>query len=542
MNKYILVCLPLVVLLNCKSINAQFGTIKGTLTDEESGESLIGANILLEGTTLGASSDIDGNYLIEGVKTGLYTLKISYVGYQAEVIFGILIKERETITISKKLRLNAKELVGANIIARRITNTENAVLAEMRGAEQVTNGVSSQQIAKTQDRSATDVIRRIPGISIVEDRFVMVRGLSERYNVVLLNDAVAPSVEPDRKAFSFDLLPSVLLDRVVIYKTSAPELPGDFAGGVIKVYTKNIPDENILQAGYSVSYRQGTTFKTFYQSPVGKYDWLGMDGGVRALPGNFPSSINNYSGEQLATYGKSLQNDWLPAQQTASPDSRINLLFARSMHFGKIKVGTVNSLSYTTVEESRYRSLTNYESFDEHSGKTSASYIYNDTLCAQKVNIGIISNWSFILNDKTTIKFYNFFNQSGVNQALIREGDNFDAGSHFKNYGARYNHRTIYSGQLAGSHDLKQGDTKIDWLAGINFGNTIEPDFRRFQTVRDINAPDTTEYYLVVPSSASLESLGRFYSELHEESFSSAVNLVQQLKINYGKWLPKLKS
>ncbi len=542
MKNFILLWMPAFFLLSSLNVNAQFGTIKGSLTDNENGESLIGATVLLEGTTSGASSDLDGNYVIERVKPGVYSLKITYVGYQEEIISGVIVKGNEVTTISRKLKLNAKELVGANITATKITNTENAVLAEMRGAEQITNGVSSQQISKTQDRSATDVIRRIPGISIIEDRFVMVRGLGERYNVVLLNDAIAPSVEPDKKAFSFDLLPSALLDRIVIYKTGAPELPGDFAGGVIKVYTKNIPDENITQAGYSISFRQGTTFNTFYKAPSGKYDWIGMDGGERALPNYFPTSLNNITGEPLAEYGKSLQNDWLPDQTTASPDHRLNFLLARSFPIGKIKAGCMNSISYTNVRESRFRSLTNYESYDENTGKASSSYIYNDTLSAQKVNLGIISNWSFQISDKTTLKFYNFFNQSGVNQSLIREGDSYDAGSHFRNYGSRYNQRTIYSGQLSGTHDLNQGNTKIEWLASANLGNTIEPDFRRVQTVRDINAADTAAFYLVVPPSASLESLGKFYSELHEKGFSGAVNLVQQLSFNHGNWMPKLKA
>ena len=83
---------------------------------------------------------------------------------------------------------------------------------------------------------------KIPGVTIFGDRFIMVRGLADRYNTVLLNGVTAPSLEPDRRAFSFDLLPSGALDRVMVYKTGAPELPGDFAGGVIQVTTTGVPE------------------------------------------------------------------------------------------------------------------------------------------------------------------------------------------------------------------------------------------------------------------------------------------------------------
>ena len=529
-------------LLSVNLAKAQYGTIQGVLTDSENSEALIGSNVFIEGTTFGTATDLEGNFKIERILPGTYQLNITSLGYKAEVIQNVVVKENQITIINKKLSVDAKELKGANISATRITNTENAVLAEMRRAEQVTNGVSSQQISKTQDRSATDVMRRIPGISIVEDRFVMIRGLSERYNVVMLNDAVAPSVEADKKAFSFDLLPSALIDRIVVYKTGAPELPGDFAGGAIKVFTKNIPDENVTQAGYSISLRAGTTFRNFYQSPSGRFDWLGMDGGERSLPDYFPQSLNNYKGEQLASYGKSLPNSWLPEKQTALPDHRFNILIARSMKLGKIKAGCITSLTYATVKETRYRALANFESFDEKTGNTSTSYIYNDTLCAQKVNVGIIHNWSFAVGEHSNIKFYNFFNQAGINQSLIREGDNEDAGSRFRNFGSRYNQRAIYSGQLAGSHDLFEGKTKVEWLAGVNLGNTVEPDYRRFQSVRSINAAATDPYYLVVPSSASLESLGRFYSKMHEDALSGALNIEQNLSFNDGKFNPKMKA
>ncbi|MBK9400884.1 MAG: carboxypeptidase-like regulatory domain-containing protein [Bacteroidetes bacterium] len=161
---------------------AQTGSLRGKLTDKNNAETLIGATVAIEGTSLGAVTNIDGDYNIEKVPVGTYTIKISFVGYNAESIPGITIKENESTSLNLKMESNTKVLKDAEVISTRITNTENAVLAEMRSSEQIVNGVSSQQIAKTQDRSASEVIKRLPGVTVMEDRFIVIRGLSERYN------------------------------------------------------------------------------------------------------------------------------------------------------------------------------------------------------------------------------------------------------------------------------------------------------------------------------------------------------------------------
>ena len=105
-------------------------------------------------------------------------------------------------------------------------------------------GVSEQHIKRTQDKDAGEVIRRIPGVSIIDEKFVMVRGLSQRYNNVWLNGAAVPSSEADQRAFSFDIIPSSQLDNMMVVKSSAPEYPADFSGGFILVNTKDVPSEN----------------------------------------------------------------------------------------------------------------------------------------------------------------------------------------------------------------------------------------------------------------------------------------------------------
>lgn len=266
------VCILILTVLLTVPAWAQTSSIQGKITDAKNGETLPGANVVIQGTTTGAITDMDGKFIIKNLSPGTYTLMVSYVGYVQQTIKDVKVMEGRIANIDVKLNSSVNELNTAEVVAARVTHTENAVLAEMKQSEQIVNGVSAQQIARSQDRSATDVVKRIPGVTIIENRFVMIRGLSERYNAVLLNNTLTPSAEVDKKAFSFDIIPSGLIDRLLIYKSGAPELPGEFAGGVIKVFTRNIPDENQISIGYSVSHRAGTTFKDFFTGATGSTD------------------------------------------------------------------------------------------------------------------------------------------------------------------------------------------------------------------------------------------------------------------------------
>lgn len=103
------------------------------------------------------------------------------------------------------------------------------------------------------------------------------RGLNQRYNNVWLNNAATPSSETDVKAFSFDAIPSSMIDNLLIYKSGSPELPAEATGGFIKISTKNIPDENFLTLEYGIGYNDQTTFKDSYHLPSKPLDFLGLE-------------------------------------------------------------------------------------------------------------------------------------------------------------------------------------------------------------------------------------------------------------------------
>ena len=523
---------------------SQAVSIQGKITDARTNETLPGANVVIEGTTTGATSDFDGKFSILQLAPGKYNLLVSFVGYQQQVIREVEVKGEKIATLEIKLSPAVNELLTAEITASRVTHTETAVLMEMKESEQIVNGVSSMQIARSQDRSASDVAKRIPGVTIVENRFVMVRGLSERYNSVLLNGIGAPSAEADRKAFSFDLVPSGLLDRVLIYKTGAPELPGEFAGGVIKIYTKNIPDENAVSAGYSTSYRNGTTFKDFYTGEKGKYDFMGFDDGTRSLPGSFPENLNQVNDvKQVVALSKSLPNNWNTTVKPALPDQRLNILITRKFKVNDIRIGNITNLSYSNTRESTSSKNYSYNSFNLEEQKSDSIYKYEDHISTAQAKTGLIHNWSFVLSDHNRIEFRNLLNQSGTNQTTLRSGYNIEEDGNVKSYSFYYQQRTIYSGQLSGNHEMRNNRTKLDWIGGYSLSRTKEPDFRRIRT-KTAGMQSSGQYYVVIAPSASELDAGRFYSDLAEDMHTVALNFEHAFKRKSGdeENLPKVRA
>jgi ABC-type Na+ efflux pump permease subunit len=170
---------------------AQTATISGKVIDKGIGIGLPGASVVIDGTTTGAMTDMDGNFKISSVQPGTVVIKVSYVGYVTETSSPLTISAGEEKSISFSMSENVKQLQETQVVARKTTNTENAVMMDVKKSEQIVNGVSSQQISKSQDRTAAEVIRRLPGVTMMDNGFVNIRGLNERYNLTMLNGILA---------------------------------------------------------------------------------------------------------------------------------------------------------------------------------------------------------------------------------------------------------------------------------------------------------------------------------------------------------------
>ena len=529
--------LLVLVTLISTSLKAQIGTIKGTVTDAVTGEAIIGASVYVNPTAQGSATDINGAFEIQKVKAGTYTLVVSFISYKTDTLKNVTVYPDQTTAIHHKMMEEGQTLNEVVIGGQRITNTDYAVITEIRNNNLVMVGISSQQITMSQDRDAAQIMKRIPGVTILNNRFVNIRGLSERYNTVLLNGVIAPSTEVDSKAFAFDLIPSNMIDRMMVYKSGSADLPGEFGGGIIGIHTKSVVEENTLNINFTTGFRAGTTFKDFSYAAGSQTDNLGYDNGYRQLPASFPGeNLREFSQNptdanmnKLVSASKSLPNRWDVYKRTALPDMRGTINFAHAFDLGKMKLSNITSISYAKTYQTFEQQNYYYDAFNADAQKSSRRYYFDDNRYQDNTRVGIISNFILELSPSHKIEFRNLFNQQGNSQVTSRSGIEDVQGFDVNNRAINYYSRGIYSGQLQGKHNF--GDhVFFTWIGGYSTVKADQPDYRRVRSQRAVGSQDP--YSVVIPPNASAFDAGRFYSDLHEKIYTGTVNV--DYKLNPG--------
>lgn len=507
---------------------AQTGTLRGTITDAKTKETLIGATVRVVGTQLGAATDVNGFFSFAKVPAGSYSVEVTYVSYNTETISNVKIEADKVTEVNTALIESAATLAEVKVVARRQTNTEVSVISEIKASQNIVSGISSQQIARSLDRDAAQVVKRVPGITIVGDRFITIRGLNSRYNNVMLHNAFTPSMETDVKAFSFDVIPSGQIDRLLIYKTPSADLPGEFAGGIVKIYTKSIPDQNSITLDYSLGIRQGTSFGEFKESKQGANYWTSFNNGYLDLPNNFPKDLravsNNPALIELA--GRSLRNEWVPVTSTATPDQRVSLTGNFRMQLGKVQIGNITTVNYS---ETRQFTATDRNDYNIGAGNSIETlFEYDDQSYARNNRVGILHNWAFRFNSNHTIEFKNLFNQISNGRYVFRSGQDIAQNYRPNNHSFDQVYRGIYSGQLTGKHKFNDDKTVIDWVAGYNNSYRDQPDYKRYRSDVLDASTGRTEIYIPV-GQAQAYFLGRFSSQMDETGLTGAANLTQKV-------------
>ncbi|MCK6616916.1 MAG: carboxypeptidase-like regulatory domain-containing protein [Cyclobacteriaceae bacterium] len=531
------------LLLSSQFVVAQNGTITGVVTDSKTGETIIGANVSIQGTQVGDATNLDGEFTIGNVKPGTYTLVVSFVTYKTHTVPDVVVESAKITKVSIAMQEDATELEEIVVQGAREINTDFTLIKSIRESKLVVSGISAEQIVRIPDRDAAQIMQRVPGVSIVDNRFVMIRGVSERYNQVMINRVIGPSTEVDKRSFSFDLIPSGAIDQILIYKTGTPDQPGDFAGGVIQVVTKQPSDDNYFKFGTSIGFRANTTFNDYNSSQGSPTDKFGFDNGFRSLPSGFPSTSALQASTRTSTLreqaGKSLTNNFDYSTRQAPLDFGMGFELSQNFRIRGLKVGTLTNLTYSNAYQRKNVEFNRYL-FD--GAATEVRFAYNDLYTENDVRISGISNWSFVLNDRHKIEFKNLVNLLGENQTVLRDGQDLFLNDDrlYRNYAYHYLSRLIYTGQLQGTHKFADNSFTFEWVGGYNYLNRDEPDYRRFRTFRLISSGEE-EYQMQLPPSANLFETGRFYSDLTDSGIAGGMSLEKKFGDGSDKRTPSIK-
>ena len=520
----------LLLALISTSIYSYSQKVSGTVSDSSSNESLIGAMVLVKGESRGATVQADGTFFIENLTKDNYDLEVRYIGYKTQTIS---IKPIQDTLLKIQLVPSVQEITTVTVTARTSKETTTELVKQQSNSAVVMDGTNAETFKKTPDNKASDVFKRISGASVQDNKFVVIRGLSDRYNFALINGSPLPSSESDRKAFSFDIFPSNMLDNLTVMKSGSPDLPGEFSGGVININTTEPKDKNYQNLQLSLGYNTITTFRNFSTYQGGNLDFLGLGSKDRGLPGDIPrtqdfSSLNKTEKAGLASL---MSTTWSTQTRMALPTG--NLQYSIGKSYKKLSF----SFAYNYQNVTNMNNLVRRD-FEEQSTEVVQKMELRDSVFTQTILNSAMSNFFYKIDKNNTIYFKNLYSISSEDKVNIRSGvrelDN-DPRQWEKSTNFWYTQNNLLTNQLYGKHEIKK--SKLNWNIGYSNVNRDIPNLRRIvYRKQSLLENDTTQQYVaVIQQNGTIPTAaGNMFWSKSKENIVSA-NYDYSLPINFGK-------
>ncbi len=520
--------------------NEDLAVLEGHVLDESTGRPALHANLMLfrlasEQDTVGVqitgtfAMAPNGFYQLKA-QPGLYRLLTTHIAYKAYEAHGL-----ELVAGTKReleIRLSgtaAFTLDRINVTAKRIRNTEAAVIQERRKSAAVSDAISAQQIKKTADSNAAEALKRVAGLSLVDGKFVYVRGMGERYSSTLVNATPVTSPEPNKRVLPMDLIPASLIDNMMIQKTWTPDMPEEFGGGVVQVRTLEFPGERTWSIKMGSGQTNDTTGETFLTYEGGATDFLGFDDGTRAIPdligemaGHKPIRQagvggDGFTADEIAELGKSFNDIWTIDSKTAPPPYSGGFSFADKYEpFGAtlgLSIGGLLDNKYNNTEAM----ITNFGGSET---AVNSKYFANESVL--KTTLGGVAGMTLRFDENTKIKLNTLLSRVTENETRTYEGLNNDHGIQLWNRRLRYVEQEILFTTLAFDHTMPSLlNSTFRWKASLATSKRDEPDRREYNYEKPIVEEGEEDDRPWVLSGRS-ESMGftRLFSTLDEDSRS----------------------
>lgn len=472
------------------------GHVKGRIVETGTNEPLIGATVRLLNVDKGTMTDLDGYYSLDNIPSGKYTMEVAYMGYETKQV-TVNIPANRTLTHDVTLTVDSKlldEVVVTGIRRERGSvphATVSQVAQEIKELTVVASGISSEQISRSADRNAAQAVQRVSGVSIVDDKFVVVRGLNQRYNLTYLNDNVAPATEVYSRSFALDLIPSRVIDKIIVMKSSSPDNQADATGGVVKVFTKEAQAVKHLDIDVQGAMRTGSTFKKMLSHKGGKWDWLGFDDGMRKLPSVVPGfGSTDVAKIPQAEYVRGFSPVLWHQQRSAMPNAQMTINYYDVFKIGDQHISTLTSFNYKHEEEVsdiyRQQGIGKFIAGSEADDKISW-----DIQGKQTSQLNLLQNFTLRVSDNHRFQFKNFLLQTGTSSNTERVSYNHGRWYMWQKYGKSsqlkrnldvilsYRQRFLYAGNVSGNHAFGEDKRhQLKWNAGYSYTLQSVPDQR----------------------------------------------------------------
>lgn len=532
--------LLILLVFNSLVVFSQKGTIRGTVIEDATGETVIGASVVIKNTINGVSTDLDGQFSLQ-VEEGTYDLVVSYISFESLTIQSVIVKSGEVTLLNNiRMRENSLQLGEVMITATATRKSEAAINTMKKKSVSMMDGISAEKMKMTGDATAVEAAKRVTGVSIEGGKYVYVRGLGDRYTKVTLNEVDIPGLDPDKNSLQMDIFPSNLIDNIVVSKNFTADMPADFTGGIMNIETKAFPEEELFTVSAGFSYNPQMHFNSdFISSEGSSTDFLGFDDGTRALPENakaavIPTPYNGATPEQVNSFVNEFNPELGATKQTSLMDFSGSLSYGNQIKLNSDnsknpRLGYIFSLSYKT--DYKYYDDVTYGEYqrksDPNDNELVSANLQEGVLAEKNVLVGALAGVAYKTN-LSKVRLTVMHLQNGESKAGQFKIDNNPEGVGQSGYFAEsnnleYNQRTLSNLLLNGTHRINTSGWEIDWRVSPTYSTSNDPDVR--STAFTQTATDT----FFAAGGGGLPS--RIWRSLQEVNVTSKIDLTKDYKL-----------
>lgn len=511
---------------------SQVGTVRGTVYDDDLGETLPFSTIFVKEAQKGVSTDLDGAFSID-LAPGVYTFDFSFVGMANKTVSEIEVKAGQVTELEVRLGSSAAALEEVVVTAKMITNSESALLTLQKKSPNLIDGISKQTFRKIGDSDAGGAIKRVTGVSVEAGKYVYVRGLGDRYTKTILNGLDIPGLDPDRNTIQMDLFPTNLIDNMVVLKTATPDVGGDFTGGIIDIATKDFPVSRSFNVSVSGSYNPAMHLNRNALSYQGSStDWLGFDNGKRELPIAVNQSIPSLGDRNTSLTEITRRFDpVMGVDKTTSPlNFGVSVSTGDQINLKKATIGYNAAINYRNAteffEEVQYnffiKGLDPTSDFNFALDQSQIGSLSKNNVMASGL-AGLAIKW-----DKHKFSFNAIHIQNGESTAgqFINEKFIFNSAELYRD-NLEYSERAITNFNLKGEHSIGvMGGLKVDWSVAPTISEIHDKDVR----VTPFRFEDGI--FTIEPSEGA-DPL-RLYRNLSERNLSGRIDITKKFVTKFG--------
>jgi outer membrane receptor protein involved in Fe transport len=460
------------------------GTIVGRVVDAASGKPIAEAGVEVVGEQITVRTDTDGSFRVS-VRAGTHELRVFAPLYGSRRIRDVRVETSQETRADAELKpeVESRGIEVIEVVAEVRQADEATQMLQRQRAAVVSDTISAQLIRKSPDSDAAEIVQRIPAVTLQDDRFLVVRGLGDRYSSAILNGSRLPSTDPDKRVVSLDLFPADFIDAIDVIKSYTPDLPGDFSGGLVDIRLQDVPERLTWNLGVSSSANTETTFQDFDTYKGSELDPVGFGADYRKLPDTFPSSnITTPTGARQKVFASSLRNIWDVDTTTAPPNFSIDL--GAGNRFGP--VGASLAASFSNEYKFRGNELRGgFTSPDDLAIGASErkTFFYDRSQFEVKLGAIAIVGWDIAPGHQVVAR--GFVNRNTTDQVLDGQGVDPDENPDRAVFETElmYREDQLGFGQFGGLHSF--GPFEVDWRTALSQTTRDEPDTRQYRRTQD---------------------------------------------------------